>query len=99
MFSLQPRGRHVVRLCASPVCRLFGSLDLLEAVSKSTGAPVGGTEPGGDFTLETCQCLGRCAGAPAMMVDDRVYTNLDPDRKSTRLKSSPRIRTRMPSSA
>jgi NADH-quinone oxidoreductase subunit F len=82
MFSLQPRGRHVVRLCVSPVCRLFGSLDLLDAVSQATGAPIGGTDPSGEFTLETCQCLGRCAGAPAMMVDDRVYTNLDPERIS-----------------
>jgi len=80
MFSLQPRGRHVVRLCASPVCRLSGALDLLDVVAAATGAPVGGTAPDGGFTLETCQCLGRCAGAPAMMVDDRVYTSLDPAR-------------------
>jgi len=80
MFSLAPRGRHVVRLCASPVCRLSGALDLLDVVARATGAPIGGTAPDGEFTLETCQCLGRCAGAPAMMVDDRVYTHLDPAR-------------------
>ena len=91
MFSLAPRGRHVVSLCASPVCRL-ASVDalasagttrpagaaLLDAAAKATGAPVGGTDPGGNFTLGTCQCLGRCASAPVMMVDDRVYANLDP---------------------
>lgn len=83
MFSLVPRGRHVVRLCASPVCRLSGALDLLDVVSQTTGTSVGGTDPGGEFTLETCQCLGRCAGAPAMMIDDRVYTNLNPARIAT----------------
>ena len=80
MLSLEPRGRHVIRLCESPVCRMAGSLDLLDVVAEASGAPVGGTDPTGEFTLETCQCLGRCAGAPAMMVDDRIFTGLDADR-------------------
>ncbi|MBU0927877.1 MAG: NAD(P)H-dependent oxidoreductase subunit E [Spirochaetes bacterium] len=80
MLSLEPRGRHVIRMCASPVCRMAGSLDLLAVARAASGAPVGGTDPSGAFTLETCQCLGRCAGAPAMTVDDRAYARLDADR-------------------
>lgn len=80
MLSLKPRGRHVIRVCASPVCRMFGSVDMLSTISRLSGAPVGGTDPSGTFTLETAQCLGRCAGAPSMLLDDMVYGRLDPER-------------------
>jgi NADH-quinone oxidoreductase subunit F len=80
MFSLAPRGRHLIRLCVSPVCRMYGSLDLLDVAAQASGAEAGGTDPSGCFSLESVQCLGRCAGAPAMMVDDEVYAALDPEK-------------------
>lgn len=80
MLSLKPRGRTLVRLCASPVCRMAGSLDLLSVAAEATGAEPGGISADGAFSLETVQCLGRCAGAPAMMVGETVYGRLDPDR-------------------
>lgn len=76
MLSMESRGRHVIRLCESPVCRMSGAMDLLAAASEASGAPVGGTDPEGIFTLETTQCLGRCADGPAMMVDNQVYGRL-----------------------
>ncbi len=80
MFSLAPRGRHIIRLCVSPVCRMHGSIDLLKVAEEASGAECGGTDPTGCFSLETAQCLGRCAGAPAMMVDDEVYASLSPEK-------------------
>jgi NADH-quinone oxidoreductase subunit F len=80
MLSLKPRGRILVRLCASPVCRMAGSLDLLAVAAEATGAAPGGSSADGAFSLETVQCLGRCAGAPAMMVGETVYGRLDPER-------------------
>ena len=80
MLSLRPRGRHVIRLCTSPVCRMMGSLDLLDLVETELGIGLGQTDASGFFTLETTQCLGRCAGAPAMMVDSLVFGGLDIDR-------------------
>lgn len=80
MLSLKPRGRTLVRLCASPVCRMAGSLDLLSVAAEATGAEPGGSSSDGAFSLETVQCLGRCAGAPAMMVGETVYGRLDPER-------------------
>jgi NADH-quinone oxidoreductase subunit E len=78
MLSMKPRGRHLIRLCESPVCRMAGAMDLLATASEVSGAPLGGTDPGGVFTLETTQCLGRCADGPAMMVDNTVYGRLTP---------------------
>lgn len=76
MFSLRPRGRHVIRLCESPPCYIQGSENVLQALEKRLGISVGGTTTDGQFTLETASCLGVCGVAPAMMIDDVVYGNL-----------------------
>ena len=76
MFSLQPRGRHVIRLCESPPCYIKGSENVLLALEKRLGVTLGGTTSDGRFTLETASCLGVCGVAPAMMIDDVVYGNL-----------------------
>lgn len=76
MFSLEPRGRHIVRLCESPPCYVMGSENLLEALRKRLGVDLGETTEDGEFTLETTSCLGACGVAPVMSVDDEVYGNL-----------------------
>jgi NADH:ubiquinone oxidoreductase subunit E len=80
MFSLVPRGRHIIRLCDSPPCHLAGAWSLLSALQEELGIGVGETTPDGLFTLELTSCLGVCGVAPAMMIDDQVYGNLDPER-------------------
>lgn len=80
MFSLKPRGRHIVRLCSSPNCHLAGAWSALEELTKRLGVEVGGTTPDGRFTLELTSCLGACGVAPVMMVDDEVVGNLNPDK-------------------
>lgn len=76
MFSLKPRGRHIVRLCESPPCYILGSENILEALRRRLGIDLGETTPDGLFTLETTSCLGACGVAPVMSVDDEVYGNL-----------------------
>jgi NADH-quinone oxidoreductase subunit F len=73
LLSLEPRGAHVIRLCVSPVCRMMGSLDLLDLMKAELGVAIGETTTDGVFSLEACQCLGNCAAAPAMMIDDVLY--------------------------
>ncbi len=79
MFSLEPRGRHVIRLCVSPICRMMGAEDLRDFLARELGVAPGGTTADGAFTLEECQCLGQCGMSPAMMVDGRVFTRLTPE--------------------
>lgn len=76
MFSLEPRGRHIVRLCESPPCYVMGSENLLDALQNRLGVTIGQTTEDGEFTLETTSCLGACGVAPVMSVDDEVYGNL-----------------------
>lgn len=76
MFSLTPRGRHIVRLCESPPCYIMGEENILAALEAKLGITVGETTGDGRFTLETTSCLGACGVAPVMMIDDEVYGNL-----------------------
>ncbi|MFW5802417.1 MAG: NAD(P)H-dependent oxidoreductase subunit E [Verrucomicrobiota bacterium] len=76
MFSLEPRGRHIVRLCESPPCYVMGSENLRDALQNRLGVNIGETTEDGEFTLETTSCLGACGVAPVMSVDDEVYGNL-----------------------
>ena len=76
MFSLEPRGRFIIRLCNSPVCEIAGSDNLLELIGRTLGIKAGGTTSDGLFTLETSECLGRCDEAPGMIVNDIFYGGL-----------------------
>lgn len=80
MFSLKPRGKHVIRVCDSPNCHLFGAWSVVEELQRLLGVGVGETTPDGLFTLELTSCLGACGVAPVMMVDDEVFGNLTPEK-------------------
>jgi len=76
MFSLEPRGRYIIRVCNSPVCHMMGSSGLIETLGSILGINTGKTTPDGLFTVEEAECLGICDVAPAMMVNRKVYGNL-----------------------
>ncbi len=80
MFSLKPRGKFIIRLCDSPPCHLVGSESLLEYLKKKLGVEIGETTKDKLFTLEVTSCLGVCAVAPAIMINDEVYGNLNPEK-------------------
>lgn len=76
MFSLTPRGKHIIRVCRSPVCHCAGVNDVFNELIGILKIDVGATTPDRLFTLETTECLGQCDLAPAMTVDDVTYGNL-----------------------
>jgi NADH-quinone oxidoreductase subunit E len=80
MFSLTPRGRHIIRLCDSPPCHLMGSMSTLDYLKERLGVDVGETTPDGTFTLELASCLGVCGVAPAIMINDEMFGKLTPER-------------------
>ncbi len=80
MLSTEPRGQHVIRLCRSPICRIFGSFDLASELERVLGVRFGETSEDGLFTLEYSECLGRCNHAPSMMVGSRYYGRLDKEK-------------------
>jgi NADH-quinone oxidoreductase subunit E len=80
MYSLRPRGRNLIRVCQSPPCHLMGSSTISRELIRLLGIGFGETTADKLFTLEMTSCLGVCGVAPAMMVNDRVYGNLTPER-------------------
>ena len=72
-FSLEPRGRHTIRLCRGTACHVKGSGAILSSIEESLGVKEGATTPDLKFTLEVVACLGTCFLAPVMMVDDEYY--------------------------
>ncbi len=74
----KPVGRHIILVCNSVSCWIMGYEHILQHLQDRLGIPLGGTSADGVFTLLPIVCLGACDQAPAMMVDDRLYGNLDP---------------------
>lgn len=80
MFSLQPRGSHIIRVCVSAVCELVEGREVMASLERELGIEAGQTTPCGLFTLEVSECLGQCQEAPAMMINDEVHAGLDAEK-------------------
>jgi len=76
-FNLAPIGRHVISICMGTACYVKGAAKVLETLKKELGVEVGQTTPDMLFTLQEARCLGACGIAPVMMVDDKIYGELD----------------------
>lgn len=80
-FALEPKGRFVLRICDGTACHVKRSGPLLDALRRRLElGPRGGTTPDMRFTLETVSCLGACGLAPVMLVNDKVYSQVSPER-------------------
>jgi NADH-quinone oxidoreductase subunit E len=74
----QPVGRHVILVCDSVSCWLMGYEDIKKHLMEKLGITLGQTTGDGKFTLLPAACLGACDEAPAMMINETLYTNLTP---------------------
>ncbi|RPH96766.1 MAG: NADH-quinone oxidoreductase subunit NuoE [Calditrichaeota bacterium] len=86
LFTTTPKGKHVVRCCNNAPCFVNGSKEVLDKIKEYLGLEMNETTPCGTFTLEFTSCLGLCAVAPVMMVDDEVFGNLTPEKAVAILK-------------
>lgn len=79
-FSLQPKGKHIFKLCDGTACHVKKSHGILNALYEKL--KLSGEKRTTDdmlFTVETVSCLGACGLAPVMLVDDTVYGQATPD--------------------
>ncbi len=75
-FRLRPRGKYAISICLGTACFVKGADKILEAFKTELGIDMGETTQDGLFSLENSRCLGVCALAPVVTVNDRVYSNL-----------------------
>jgi len=73
----RPVGKHVILICDSVTCWIMGYDGLLEHLEARLAIGLGETTADGLFTLLPIACLGACDHAPAMMIDDALYGDLD----------------------
>ena len=79
-FTMVPKGRHVIQVCMGTCCYVRGGERILDVLKKEYGLEPGGTTPDNRFSLETVRCLGACALAPVMTVDNDIHRRLRPTR-------------------
>lgn len=81
MFNTRPIGRYHLQVCTTTPCWLRGSDDVVGACQKATGIQhFGETSADGLFTLTEVECLGACANAPILQVDDDFYEDMNAER-------------------
>lgn len=76
----KPVGKHVVLVCDSVTCWIMGGERLRRQLGDRLGITLGQTSADGRFTLLPIVCLGTCDHAPAMMIDNDLYLDIDPDK-------------------
>jgi NADH-quinone oxidoreductase subunit E len=79
-FKFVPLGRKVIKVCRGTGCYVKGAPRILDELEKLLGIKDGETTPDMEYSLETVACFGSCALAPVMVVNDRVYGRVKPDK-------------------
>ena len=79
-FSTTPRGEHTILVCMGTACYVRGGKKLVEELQKILSIGIGDTTEDGKFTLEIARCIGACGLAPALMIDNVVYKQVNPNK-------------------
>lgn len=85
-FSLEPKGKYVIKICDGTACHVRKSIPILERLRSELN--LSSSKPTTDdlmFTVETVSCLGACGLAPVLTVNDKVYPAMTPDKASSLL--------------
>ena len=79
-FSLEPKGKFVIKVCDGTACHVRKSIPILERLRKDLGlSEEKATTDDLNFTVETVSCLGACGLAPVITVNDKVHAAMTPD--------------------
>jgi formate dehydrogenase subunit gamma len=79
-FRQHAPGNHVVQLCRAEACQAMNCERTEEHAKSALGVDYHGTSADGQFTLEAAYCLGNCAAGPSMMLDNKLYGRVTPER-------------------
>ena len=86
-FSLEPKGKYVIKCCDGTACHVRGSLPILDKIRAQLGlSEKKKTTDDLNFTVETVSCLGACGLAPVMTVNDVVYPAMTPEKADEIIK-------------
>ena len=77
VFSLKPRGRHIISVCMGTACHVRGGVRVVDEIQRELNIKDGETTEDMEFTLETVRCLGACALGPVVVVDDEYHGQMN----------------------
>lgn len=75
-LSLKPKGKHIIKVCNGTACHLRGSMNLITGLKRELGIAPGETTKDMQFSVDLVNCLGCCALAPVMLVDENYHNRL-----------------------
>ena len=78
-FRDHPPGRRTLKVCRAEACQSRGAFAMHDALKEKLGIDWHGTTPDGAITIEPVYCLGLCACAPALLIDEEPVGNVDVD--------------------
>jgi NADH:ubiquinone oxidoreductase subunit E len=78
-FTMEPKGRHVIRVCMGTACYVRGGKEALERLERHLGVPVDSMTEDRRFSLEQVRCLGACGVAPVVVVDEDTHRKVMAD--------------------
>jgi len=79
-FKFEPQGTHHIQICQGTACHMLGALPILQIIEKKLKIKSGQTARNGKFSLEVVPCIGACAQAPLIAINDEFYCNLTDER-------------------
>lgn len=79
-FTMTPKGRYPISVCLGTACYVRGAEKVIDELKRQLAIQVGGTTPDGKFSLNCLRCVGACGLAPVMMIGDKVYGRVTPDK-------------------
>ena len=85
-LDLKPRGKNVIRVCKTITCYMKGKDDIIKAIEDRLKLKIGETTSDGKFSFLTTNCMGWCHKGPAMLINDKVYTELTPKKAITAIE-------------
>ena len=79
LFSLVPKGKHVIGCCLGTACYVKGAQNILDQFCSILNIQPGQTTEDGEFSIDALRCIGACAAAPAVSIDGQVYARVKPE--------------------
>lgn len=79
-FTMTPKGRYPISVCKGTACYVRGAEKVMDEFMQILNIQVGENTPDGKFSLSTLRCVGACGLAPVVLIGDKVYGRVTPDR-------------------
>ena len=79
-LDTEPRGKYIIRICKTISCSMKGKNDILSTIEEILKVNLGETTPDRKFSLLETNCIGWCHKAPAMLINDKPFTELTPSK-------------------